>query len=252
MRLIAVPDIHGDFHALQMLTEHAEKLVGPDIRWVFLGDMIDRGLFSVEVLRHIKKLEENGHVALRGNHEELLDEMIDRVGLDEIQPRDLRFGLDNTIESFEFDADRILGTGYDLQKYLKESGFGPWLESLPFRHFEDGICFTHAPVPQALWESDGGPSDEECCWPKPPDLEWETLDAMMGAPEGHIAVCGHVVLPPHAKTGERNPVRVSNGVFLDCGCGSREDGRLICAVFEGGEQIGFLTQDDLLPVDTFD
>jgi len=252
MRRIAVPDIHGDIDSLIALEEVASACIESPFQWVFLGDMIDRGLFSAQVLKRLKSHTENGHVALRGNHEDLLDEMILHVGDDEITPRDLRFGLDNTLESFEEDFGKPIETGLDLRRYLKESGLGPWLKALPYQYHADGIAYTHAPVQKQWWDQEGGPSDEECCWPKPADLSRDALEFSMGAPEGEYACCGHVVMeanPVHQDA--RVPVRVSKGVYLDCGCGSREDGQLIAGVFEAGKLVGFLSLDGLIEPDAF-
>lgn len=79
----AVGDIHGALHKLQALVEcceyHAE---GRPLRFVFLGDYIDRGPDSCGVIDHLRGLEARmpGRViALMGNHEEMLLSIIDGV-----------------------------------------------------------------------------------------------------------------------------------------------------------------------------
>ena len=55
-KIIAIGDIHG---CLDALTEILEKVKSfPEHRLVFLGDYIDRGPFSDEVLSRLRKLED--------------------------------------------------------------------------------------------------------------------------------------------------------------------------------------------------
>ena len=48
MRVLAIGDVHGCFRALTSLVEAAQ--VTPDDLLVTLGDYVDRGNFSIEVL----------------------------------------------------------------------------------------------------------------------------------------------------------------------------------------------------------
>jgi serine/threonine protein phosphatase 1 len=70
-RLIAIGDVHGCVHALEAVLE----AIGPtsDDRIVFLGDMIDQGKESREVLERIIALKQQCKVVLiQGNHEEMM------------------------------------------------------------------------------------------------------------------------------------------------------------------------------------
>ncbi len=73
-------DIHGDNETIPELTQHLFKedliskdlVLKPHVFLVFLGDYIDRGPNSVEVIRQITKLKKNNPnnvILLRGNHE---------------------------------------------------------------------------------------------------------------------------------------------------------------------------------------
>ncbi|MBQ9682343.1 MAG: metallophosphoesterase [Neisseriaceae bacterium] len=68
-----VGDIHGEIDALRALLRHLgydEMGRHPERRrLVFIGDFVDRGVDSVAVVRLIKQLTDNGHLAILGNHE---------------------------------------------------------------------------------------------------------------------------------------------------------------------------------------
>lgn len=77
-RLIAIGDIHGCLHSLrEMLEEKVQPT--PDDTLVFLGDYIDRGLQSKQVIDYLMDLQARGYrtVFLRGNHEQTLLDALD-------------------------------------------------------------------------------------------------------------------------------------------------------------------------------
>jgi serine/threonine protein phosphatase 1 len=70
-RLIAIGDVHGCIQALEVVLESIAPT--SDDRLVFLGDMIDQGRESREVLERIIALRRQCEVVLiQGNHEEML------------------------------------------------------------------------------------------------------------------------------------------------------------------------------------
>ncbi|QEG42413.1 metallophosphoesterase family protein [Roseimaritima ulvae] len=71
MRTIAIGDIHGCAKALRTLLERIEPQ--PDDTLIFLGDYVDRGPDSRDVIEQILELSTRCQViALRGNHEIML------------------------------------------------------------------------------------------------------------------------------------------------------------------------------------
>lgn len=72
-RLFAIGDIHGCFDSLKELIEGKIQLTLND-RLVLLGDYVDRGPKSKEVVDYIVELQAKGFdvVALSGNHEQML------------------------------------------------------------------------------------------------------------------------------------------------------------------------------------
>ena len=83
VRIYAVGDIHGRHHLLaemlEAIAEDARQNPAAQIIEVFLGDYIDRGLHSREVIDLLLAAPPFGHqrICLRGNHEETLLRFLD-------------------------------------------------------------------------------------------------------------------------------------------------------------------------------
>lgn len=70
-RIIAIGDVHGCAHALAALVDAID--LAPEDQLVMLGDLIDQGRDSAEVLDQVIALKRCCRVLLiRGNHEEML------------------------------------------------------------------------------------------------------------------------------------------------------------------------------------
>lgn len=69
LRKLVISDIHGRYDAFRRLMEFAKVDAGDKLH--FLGDYIDRGKHSYEVLREVRMHQEQGAVVLRGNHEDM-------------------------------------------------------------------------------------------------------------------------------------------------------------------------------------
>ncbi|MFA5814000.1 MAG: metallophosphoesterase [Bacteroidales bacterium] len=69
-RLLAIGDIHGCFNAFRTLVEQKIQIKKRD-KIILLGDYIDRGTHSKEVVDYIFDLQNKGFdiVPLIGNHE---------------------------------------------------------------------------------------------------------------------------------------------------------------------------------------
>jgi serine/threonine protein phosphatase 1 len=65
MNHYVIGDVHGHFDTLMELV----SLLSHDARLVFVGDLIDRGAKSAEVVRFVR---ENNHLCVMGNHEEAM------------------------------------------------------------------------------------------------------------------------------------------------------------------------------------
>jgi serine/threonine protein phosphatase 1 len=88
-------DIHGQFDGLMKLLDFIKYRTSDKL--FFLGDLIDRGDRSADVVRWVM---ENGHISLRGNHEQMcLDAFESREG-SLIWKGWLLNGGTNTLESY--------------------------------------------------------------------------------------------------------------------------------------------------------
>jgi serine/threonine protein phosphatase 1 len=71
--LAIVGDIHGEIGLLNALIEKLQDQA-PDARWVFVGDFIDRGDHSAQVLARLREVAQDrpNTVFIKGNHEEMM------------------------------------------------------------------------------------------------------------------------------------------------------------------------------------
>ncbi len=104
-----------------------ERLVGqlPDAdRFIFVGDLVNRGPQSLATLRRVKSLAEDGKAAVvLGNHD--LHLLAVAAGIRPVHRND-------TIQEVLDAADR--------------AALLDWLRGLPLAHFEHGVLFVHAGV----------------------------------------------------------------------------------------------------------
>ena len=97
-RTIAIGDIHGCLPALDALLEAIRPQ--PDDTIVALGDYVDRGPQTREVIDRLIQLDTRGHlIPLLGNHEEMMLRVID--GRDHRYVDWLLYGGEATLRSYE-------------------------------------------------------------------------------------------------------------------------------------------------------
>ena len=109
-RLFAIGDIHGCFDSLKELVENKIQLQEDD-KLILLGDYIDRGDKSKEVVDFIMELQEKGFdiIPLRGNHEAmLLDAYEDEKNIS----RWILNGGNETLESYEISSVKDIESKY--------------------------------------------------------------------------------------------------------------------------------------------
>ncbi|WP_235955231.1 metallophosphoesterase family protein [Sphingobium psychrophilum] len=153
-RIYAVGDVHGRFDLLQKLIERIGEHNGAlppakSLHMLFLGDLIDRGPQSAQVLKFLHDLQRKTSriLVLQGNHEEALLQSID--GNLEVLEGWLRFGGAQTLESFGLASP---GAGDDLRLYLREvrsaipALYIEWIRRLPLTARSGDYFFCHAGV----------------------------------------------------------------------------------------------------------
>jgi len=168
-RLIAIGDIHGCKTALERLLESIQPSANDTI--VTLGDYIDRGPDSRGVIDLLIQLgREAEHIALMGNHEEMMLEVVQDESPHEAWTR--HGGVD-TLDSYEFSGSRDFLPAEHLAFFQSLRGF--------YEH--DHHFFVHAAYSPKI------PLDEQSS----DMLRWHSLNEIVPSPHlnGKIAVVGH-------------------------------------------------------------
>jgi serine/threonine protein phosphatase 1 len=141
----AVGDVHGRYDLLAPLLD---KLLALNEPVVLLGDYINKGPQSADVLRLIKAACATGQVtALRGNHEDLLLRFLERPRIE--TETMIRFGGIATFESFGvtgLSADLTLKQRSKIRDSLLSAmaELPAWLTTLPYVLQSGNIVAMHA------------------------------------------------------------------------------------------------------------
>lgn len=165
-RILAIGDIHGCDVAFQSLLK--VLAVAPDDTVVVLGDVVDRGPGSRQVVERLLRLREECRLVLiMGNHEEM---MIDGLVDERVAQGWLQYGGAETLFSYGGDPRTIPAEHLDLLR----SGLNYW---------ESGSdLFIHANLDPTL------PLDDQ----EIDVLRWTHLTGYeMPHPSGKRIVCGH-------------------------------------------------------------
>jgi serine/threonine protein phosphatase 1 len=130
-RLLAIGDIHGCFDTFCELVEKKIRITKSD-RLVLLGDYIDRGNKSREVIDYIIDLQVHGFdiIPLIGNHESM---MLDSVEGDQSAYNWFMNGGYETLQSFGIESVNDLKS-----EYLR------FFQNLLLYHIQDPFIFVHA------------------------------------------------------------------------------------------------------------
>ena len=111
-RLLAIGDIHGCHVAFETLLTHLA--ITPSDTFVVLGDVIDRGPGTRQVIDRLIDLKQRCRLAfLLGNHEEMF---LDSLAIEELQDPWLGFGGLETLMSYGEHAE---DTGEIPPEHLK-------------------------------------------------------------------------------------------------------------------------------------
>lgn len=220
-RIYAVGDIHGRIDLLDqlLLRIDAHRNAHPIARplEVFLGDYIDRGPASRDVIaRLITRTSTRGAVCLQGNHEMLLRWFLDDPATLEEWGRYgglatlMSYGLAPSVKP---DRDEQLKLATDLKRALP-SAHHHFLASLALCFTYGDFFFVHAGVRPRI------PLRRQ----RADDLLWIRDDFLLWEQEfGKIVVHGHTPVP--------QPEIRSNRINIDTG--AYATGRLTCLVLEG-------------------
>ena len=213
--MYAIGDIHGRHDLLQnllalikkdMLTLKNREIDKVSI--VFLGDYIDRGHTSKEVLETLStlKLGPAELVFLKGNHEAAV---LDFIANPESGASWVKFGGRETLSSYNVKIPGILGPKFDWddcrQRFCKRlpKHHLTFLNGLKSYQIIDEYMFVHAGIdPKKPVASQ---SDDEFLWIRTPFLE-----SMIKLP--YIVVHGHTPEPKPVWDGRR--IGLDTGAYL--------------------------------------
>lgn len=150
-RVYAIGDVHGDLDRLIRLeglirADTARTGAGPDRSAILLlGDVIDRGPLSAHLLDHLLRpapgLPER--VLLRGNHEQMLLDLLDGRG----DPDGwVRLGGEATLRSYELDLPPVRGgrRRIDRLRELMPERHVALLRAAPLLLVHGGALYSHA------------------------------------------------------------------------------------------------------------
>jgi serine/threonine protein phosphatase 1 len=195
-RTFAIGDIHGDLLHLRALVDHLPALDDRDTL-VFLGDYLDRGPQSAEVVDYLRvKLRARTKakvVTLRGSHEDAWLKVLREGWPEFILP--VGNGCRATALSFSgrppADPDELPST--EEFKALLTGSFFPaevvdWLKGLPVFYEDEHAIYVHAGLPKVAgrWAHPSELAD-----PKP--LFWKRSEEFFRSYRGKRVVFGHTV-----------------------------------------------------------
>ncbi|MCF4097020.1 metallophosphoesterase family protein [Maritalea mediterranea] len=237
--IYAIGDIHGQIEMLEHTLDKIERDGGKDAKIVFLGDYVDRGANSKDVIDLLDKGMKSGknwHCIL-GNHDRMFAMFMEdyprtdyrlKPGYDWFHER---IGGAETLASYGVDADtdrRIFQLHEDALNAVPQHHLD-FINSLPLTITEGDLLFVHAGIrPGVALEQQ-----------KEDDLVW-IREGFLDDPRPHdwLIVHGHTTVPAAAHYGNR--------VNLDTGAGYGKP--LTAAVFEGAAACWVLTDEGRKPL----
>ena len=190
-KYIAIGDIHGCFHSMKALLEKLEPYY--DRQFVFVGDYIDRGPGSKQVVDYLLDFREKVDcVFLRGNHEQMLLDAFHH------NRKDLWFmnGGRATVESYEREGVEMKLPDSHIEFY----------ENTRLYYDTEQYFFVHAGLSPARTIADSIKDKNEV-----QEFLWERshLNAFE-TPWEKTVVFGHTPRP--------KPIQKENMIGIDTGC----------------------------------
>jgi len=221
IRIYAIGDVHGCSSHLERLLALVEEHITafPSRRpiLVFLGDYIDRGPASRQVIDQLIVLREHREViCLKGNHESYLVEFLKNPA---ILPKWFQYGGLDTLHSYEitprshFDPKEQEYLATALSLALHKRGHLEFLDQLKISFLCEDFFFVHAGVRPGI------PLDQQ----SEEDLLWIRDDFLH-----HGGFLGKIVV--HGHTPVSHPEVCSNRINIDTG--AYATGRLTCLIIE--------------------
>ncbi|WP_164661974.1 metallophosphoesterase [Tropicibacter sp. Alg240-R139] len=218
-----IGDVHGRMDLLDRLLTKIDAEDGAlGVPLVFVGDYIDRGEQSAQVLRHVHALSQSAGrqvICLTGNHEDMLLKFLEDPA--ERGARWLRYGGLQTLFSFDVGAisDQSTDGAMEQARNALEDAMGPemikWLEDMPTSWQTGNVAVVHAAADPA----------EPIATQSPRILKWGHPDFHHKArSDGTWVVHGHTIVDEANATDGR--IATDTGAFAT--------GKLTAAYIEPG------------------
>ena len=140
--VFVVGDLHGCMRQMEDLQSQMRVFDG-DAHQVYVGDYVDRGEHSADVLRHLYARRDDPTITcLTGNHEDMLLGFLDQPMVK--GPRWLRYGI--TTSSSEAEFEEKASALYDAMG----EDMVQWLRDLPTKWESGNVVVVHAGADPAL------------------------------------------------------------------------------------------------------
>lgn len=196
MKIHAFGDVHAQFFKLKRLVDRL--FIQKDDLLVFVGDYIDRGNHSFEVIEYLLELSKKHNcVFLKGNHEAMFMDYMSGIN----ERLWIQNGGHSTVDSYYRHGYKIKRNKHYLYRTMPREHI-TFFQKLKLYHETDDFIFVHA----ALWPQEGLPlenqPEEVLLWQREPfissDFDW-----------GKVVVFGH--------TSFKEPLVLPNKIGIDTG-----------------------------------
>lgn len=215
-KIWTIGDIHGELKFLQKLLGKLFREEGLDLskdKLVFTGDYVDRGKYSFEVLRILRRLKTKypkNVIVLLGNHEEMMINALTKPHDDHMYLWKINGGT-KAIKSFY----------KNFNNKTLPLDWLRWVAKLPIQYLTENFIFTHAPICDyndlILYNR------SRLLWHHIPNMSGEEHVTSWAKKEGKVGICGHV---HRLHNGVNTPRLYDHYIFNDSGCGCGSEGRL--------------------------
>ncbi|OCS85095.1 metallophosphoesterase family protein [Caryophanon latum] len=138
-RHLAISDIHGQYDELCVLLELANYDAKKD-QLVLLGDYIDRGPKSRDVIELVMQLQRDGAIVLSGNHEAIMHAAYTYDYPDLWEHWIGRCRGDATVASYGLSTAPTKQKNAEIERLLR------WIPTLPLYYAINDLIFVHAGI----------------------------------------------------------------------------------------------------------
>ncbi|WP_282935800.1 metallophosphoesterase family protein [Paenibacillus sp. RC67] len=152
-RTLVISDIHGCYASFNELLNTVRYMPEQD-KLILLGDFVDRGPKSKEVIEQVIGIVEAGQaIALRGNHDQRFLEVMDNSANEHATQRFFEYGGHQTLSSYCSGTplwnDSEEGRNLEAARAYIQQTYGhhlAFLNQLPYYYEDDHHIYVHAGI----------------------------------------------------------------------------------------------------------